>query len=77
VPVTEVEGTVRWTSQPPLGPELVVAITSSERLSSPSSSVLRLRSITSPLIVGGTLVESTGCGSRTAAGSSSSKLSGR
>lgn len=43
--VTEVEVIVRWISQPPPGAELVVAVTSS----APSSSVLRLRSITSPV----------------------------
>jgi len=51
LPVTEVEVTVRWTSQPPPCPELVAATTFSEHSSSPSSSALRVRSITSPLTV--------------------------
>jgi len=53
LPVTEVEATVGWMSQPPPDTELAVAAASPGRSSSPSSSVLRLRSITSPLVAGG------------------------
>jgi hypothetical protein len=77
-PVTEVaEVMVCWTSHPLPGPELVVATISSERSSSPSSSVLRLRSMTSPLVAGGTFGDATRCGSRTIADLSSSWPSGR
>ena len=75
LPATEVEVTVCWISQPPLSPELVVAITSPEWSSSPSSSVLRLRSMTSSLVVPS--VEPTRCGPGVAAGSSSPGLPGR
>jgi hypothetical protein len=66
--VTEGRVMVLWMSQPPPGTELVVVVTSSP----PSESVLRLRSMTSPLMAGDALVESRG-----AVGSSWCELLGR
>jgi len=80
LPVTEVVGVmVRWISHFTPGPEPVVAVTSPPKSSSPSSSVLRLRSMTSLLVVGGgTLADWTRRGSPTVGGLlASSWLPGR
>lgn len=69
--VTEVEVMDRWMSQAPPGAELVAVVTSSVA----SSSVSRLRSITSPLMVGDTSMGS--CESREVVGSPSCELPGR
>lgn len=69
--VIEVEVMDPSTSQAPPGAEGVTVVTSSH----PSSSVPRLRSITSPLIVGDTPVRF--CGSREVVGLPSFELSGR